>query len=94
MIGQPDSHLDSHFGSWEIHDATKHVPAQVTQRNGAPTQRSPILGPLPPGRPDQQYASKFVILNPQEIPLPAKVREAAKLRENRPQPITEWTMTK
>ena len=46
------------------------------------------------GQQQQQPESKFVILNPQEIPLPAKVREAAKLRENRPQPITEWTMTR
>ena len=37
---------------------------------------------------------KFVILNPQEIPLPARVAEAAKLRQSRPPPVTQWTVTR
>ena len=47
------------------------------------------------GQQQQQPESKFVILNPQEIPLPSRVAQAAKLRQrSKPRPITEWTVTR
>ena len=80
---------------WPVGSREAAAAAQVTQRNGAPTQRSALLGLMGmPGQQQQQPESKFVILNPQEIPLPSRVAEAAKLRHSKPRPITEWTVTR